>query len=201
MNVENLPDIVYHGTISIYKKSLLDGINLKKGNECVDFGQGFYTTTNLEQAKYFSITQSKKNNIFQESMKSRNNEWIPRYSNPLIIGYKINKVLLKKYYGLFFSNCDVRWAEFIYNNRLGIDFLISNYHNIDKKYDFIYGFMADADIANIIQDVKLRKIDFDRFAEAIQPFDQYSQDQLSFHTKNVLQCIEYAGDINLRKDD
>lgn len=70
--IDNLPDKVYHGTISTYKDSLYSGIDINRCNDFVDFGRGFYTTTNYEQAKSFCIRNTKKNNLLREKKISQN---------------------------------------------------------------------------------------------------------------------------------
>jgi hypothetical protein len=42
---------LYHGTVQAYAPSLQAGIDLSQGRRRTDFGQGFYTTTWLEQAQ------------------------------------------------------------------------------------------------------------------------------------------------------
>ncbi len=48
---------LYHGTISIHVKAIQAGINLTLGRHNTDFGQGFYTTTVLDQAKAWAWDQ------------------------------------------------------------------------------------------------------------------------------------------------
>lgn len=47
----NGPLTLYHGTTGRFATSIQRGINLAKGNPDADFGQGFYSTPNLDQAK------------------------------------------------------------------------------------------------------------------------------------------------------
>lgn len=47
----NQPVTLYHGTIQTHLGSLRAGIDLRQGRARTDFGQGFYTTTWLEQAQ------------------------------------------------------------------------------------------------------------------------------------------------------
>lgn len=187
--INRLPDKIYHGTISLYKESLSKGIDLNRGSEYVDFGKGFYTTTNYGQAVSFAKRNAKKNNLYHEKKMTLSKSWVPKFTKPMIMVYNINKDSLYKFKGLNLENPNKEWAEFIYNNRMGIDFLVSNFHNINKEFDFVYGCMADADIATLMEDVRLKKVSYEQFCKAIEPYNQYSQDQLSFHTNNVLECL------------
>ena len=45
---------LYHGSTVTVKSP-----NIQKGRKATDFGKGFYTTTNFEQAKKWAIHQKK----------------------------------------------------------------------------------------------------------------------------------------------
>lgn len=187
--ISNLPDKVYHGTISIYKDSLVNGINIKRCNDFVDFGKGFYTTTNYEQARSFAIRNAKKNNLLREKKIKQNSKWIPKFAKPMVVLYNVDRSKLSKLNGYYFKEPNEKWAEFVFNNRMGLELKVSEFHNIDEKFDFIYGSMADAQIATLVEDVRLGKIKFRQFCDAIEPFDRYNQDQLSFHTRISIECL------------
>jgi len=187
----SLKDIVYHGTISKYKRSLLSGINIDVCDENSDFGQGFYTTTNRHQALAFANYLKKKHNTRQEKLITIYPDYKPQYVNSLIVAYKINIELLNSQNGIIFDSPNDKWGEFIYNNRLGIDFLISDYHNIDRQYDYVYGQLADSAITTVVEDAKSNRIGINEFYQRIQPYSKYiNQNQLSFHTENSLECLE-----------
>jgi hypothetical protein len=43
--------VLFHGTLNIHVLAILAGVNVSLGRPNTDFGQGFYTTTSLLQAK------------------------------------------------------------------------------------------------------------------------------------------------------
>lgn len=175
-------DIIYHGTISLYSEGFRHGINLNKGDKNADFGKGFYTTSNYKQALAFATYQSNKYNSLQKKRNNKYQDFDPHYVNPMILKFNLDKGLLKNHTGIKFDLPDEKWAEFIYNNRLGIDFLISDNHNIDIKYEYVYGQIADSRIATIVENAREKRISFQEFFSQIMPFAKYSnQDQLSFH--------------------
>jgi hypothetical protein len=45
------PVVLHHGTIDLYVPSILRAIDVTIGREATDFSTGFYTTTNLRQAR------------------------------------------------------------------------------------------------------------------------------------------------------
>lgn len=180
-SINDLPDIVYHGTISTYKDSLLSGINVKAGFKSADFGQGFYTTSNYGQAKKLAIDRAKAYN--------------KRYPNrhpaqPMILYYRIDKLKLSHFKGLFFTSPDNKWKEFIYNNRVGIDFLVSKYYNKDGKYDYVYGYVADSNITDMVGYVQRQQITFGDFIDKLKVLKQFDYNQLSFHTDKVVSVLE-----------
>src|SRR5262245_42577985 len=63
----NGPLTIYHGCDDVYANSILipnppwaHGVNLAVGRQSTDFGQVFYTTTNLHQAKNWANGRAKR---------------------------------------------------------------------------------------------------------------------------------------------
>jgi Protein of unknown function (DUF3990) len=48
--------LLYHGTSDLWTGSILQAVDLTKARPLTDFGLGFYTTTNLDQARRWAIT-------------------------------------------------------------------------------------------------------------------------------------------------
>lgn len=191
--------VVYHGTISIYRESLLNGINLSKGDDNSDFGKGFYTTTNYKQALSFAKYQKSKYNKAQIRLSNKFKNHCPYFVNSMLVKYNIDEEILKTFNGLIFESPDRKWAEFIYNNRLGLDYAISDYYNLDRKYDYVYGGLADSEIAPIVQEAKSGNLKFEEFFRLIVPY--YKEDnQLSFHTEKVLNCLHLSETKIMRRD-
>lgn len=46
--------VLYHGTVNKHVAAISRGISFSSGSRTVDFGLGFYTTTNEKQAKYWA---------------------------------------------------------------------------------------------------------------------------------------------------
>ena len=91
---------IYHGSIFIVKNPSLEILNYR-----TDFGKGFYTTTDIEQAKRWT-------KIKKERAQVRNkNEKIKRYIN--IYEYTENKNLNI----LKFEEATEEWLKFIFKNR------------------------------------------------------------------------------------
>lgn len=184
MAIEDLPDIVYHGTISIHKDSLLAGIDINKGYYSADFGQGFYTTGNYEQAVRLAKDRAKTYNKLNKTT----------LVYPMIVSYNINKSELSSdsYRGLIFDSPNSKWKEFIYNNRVGKDFIVSKYHNLTHKYDYVYGCVADSNITDMTKQIKVNQITYGVFADNLKPLKRECYNQLSFHSYKSIKILEFS---------
>ncbi len=183
-----LPKIVYHGTTSDKKQYLsltdINTIDLMKGNKTADFGQGFYVTSIEKQALAFA--RYRANSVNDDVVKD-----VMKLERPIIIKYQLDVDLMKEFKEKIFSSPNEEWAEFVFNNRVGKKYAISNSLNIDKKYDYVYGHVADGKVALIANQYKYDKIDINQFCQQIQPKFPTRNDQLSFHTKKIFDCLAY----------
>lgn len=109
--------ILYHGS-----NLTVDNPKIIVPNRFLDFGNGFYTTANHEQAVSFA----KKVAARKADGKATVNiyETYGDFSSDLKI--------------LAFEQADEKWLDFVSSNRNGIQ--------ITEKYDLIYGPVADDDI-------------------------------------------------------
>ncbi|MCL2763722.1 MAG: DUF3990 domain-containing protein [Treponema sp.] len=105
---------VYHGSDVLVKEP-----RIMQPVRALDFGTGFYTTININQAKSFA-----------KKVQDRNGSISAHISI-----YNLNVKLLKEYNCLFFDNPDKKWLNFVSLNRNGI--------YSEKSYDIIYGPVAN----------------------------------------------------------
>lgn len=110
--------ILYHGSNTVVEKP-----RLIKQNRFLDFGFGFYTTTNKEQAIFFAqkVTQRRK-----EGAKTVN-----IYELDEAVAFEECSVLR-------FDGASEEWIDFVAENRFG------KYNG--EKYDFIFGPVANDDV-------------------------------------------------------
>lgn len=155
---------LYHGSNVIVEKPNLDILNFK-----TDFGKGFYTTTDFEQAKRW--TEIKKRRL--EEKNERN---IKRYIN--IYEYDDNNNLKI----LDFLGATEEWLDFIYKNRTSEKLL----HN----YDIVKGPVAND---NLYATLKLYEKQYISKEETIKSLKTYKLiDKISFHTEDALKYITYT---------
>ena len=158
--------ILYHGSNIEVKEPIL----LKVQRE-LDFGKGFYTTSDLEQAARWA-----------ERTAKRRGE-----SNAFVTVYEVNEDELKNIRLLSFDSPNVDWLDFVVKNRKG--------ENIADNWDVISGPVADDQTAQVI-DLYLDGL-YDE-EEAIRRFlTQKLKDQYTFKTLEAINLLKYKEVITL----
>ena len=158
--------ILYHGSNVEVKEPIL----LKIQRE-LDFGKGFYTTSDLEQAARWA-----------ERTAKRRGE-----SNAFVTVYEVNEDELKNIRLLSFDSPNVDWLDFVVKNRKG--------EYIAGDWDIISGPVADDQTAQVI-DLYLDGL-YDE-EEAIRRFlTQRLKDQYAFKTNEALKLLIFKEVITL----
>ena len=109
--------IIYHGSNVIVEEP-----KILTPNRYLDFGAGFYTTTNYDQALNFAgkVTMRKKSGRSTVNI------------------YELDESVFKKVKVLNFDSADEAWLDFVSDNRSGID--------RTEGYDLICGPVANDDV-------------------------------------------------------
>lgn len=150
--------ILYHGSNVEVKEPIL----LKVQRE-LDFGKGFYTTSDMEQAARWA-----------ERTAKRRGE-----SNAFVTVYEVNEDELKNIRLLSFDSPNVEWLNLVVKNRKG--------EYITGDWDIISGPVADDQTAQVI-DLYLEGA-YDE-EEAIRRFlTQRLKDQYAFKTNEALKLL------------
>ena len=158
--------ILYHRSNVEVKEPIL----LKVQRE-LDFGKGFYTTSDMEQAARWA-----------ERTAKRRGE-----SNAFVTVYEVNEDELKNIRLLSFDSPNVEWLNFVVKNRKG-EYIAGN-------WDIISGPVADDQTAQVI-DLYLEGA-YDE-EEAIRRFlTQRLKDQYAFKTNEALKLLIFKEVITL----
>lgn len=106
--------ILYHGSnVEVREPKIIIG------SRKLDFGTGFYTTTDYEQAKKWAIRKSERLEL----------------GKPIVSYYELSEKRINKLTIKTFKKPDSKWLAFITQNRI---------QNIEKNnYDIIIGPVAD----------------------------------------------------------
>lgn len=178
---------LYHGTISTGAENIIkNGIKLERGKPKVDFGQGFYTTPSFNFAMSTAINKANKTNAYDSQLNVK----------PYVLTYNFDLEKAKKNCNvLTFSETDIKWAQFIINNRNGFDYMDSvgsHFHNVKHQYDIVQGSIADNEIVLLAKNLNTLK-------ERVKTNDidsmlySYITKQISFHTYKSLNYIQLTG--------
>lgn len=158
--------ILYHGSNVKVKEPIL----LKVQRE-LDFGKGFYTTSDMEQAARWAWRTAKRRGE----------------SNAFVTVYEVNEDELKNIRLLSFDSPNVEWLNFVVKNRKG--------EYIAGDWDIISGPVADDQTAQVI-DLYLEGA-YDE-EEAIRRFlTQRLKDQYAFKTNEALKLLIFKEVITL----
>ena len=164
---------IYHGSTVIVENPSLEILNYK-----TDFGKGFYTTTDIEQAKRWAKIKKKR---LEENSKQN----LKRYIN--IYEYTENKKLEI----LNFSEATEEWLDFVYKNRRSEKLL--------HDYDIVKGPVADD---NLFATLRLYERHYTSKEDTIKALKTYKLvDQISFHTEEAIKTINYLGTEEVNEDE
>jgi Protein of unknown function (DUF3990) len=152
---------VYHGCDNLSADDILkNGVDLRKGKPLADFGKGFYTTTNLHQAKNWANARIRR--LGQSSPQLL----------ATVIHFRLNRNLLAERYLLCFvtegSGVSSDYWEFVrFCRTIGGSHQLSIKGRRVRNYDLVFGLVSIWPQTLVIKDC----------------------DQISFHTDAALQTI------------
>lgn len=157
--------ILYHGSNLVVEKP-----KLVLQNRFLDFGFGFYTTTNKVQAISFA-----------EKVYKRKNEGTKQVSI-----YEIDeKRIFAESSVLRFDSANEAWLDFVALNRSG--------SYIGKSYDIIYGPVANDDVYTTFTLYQAGILTKEQTLEALKIKKLY--DQMVFATEKALSFLKFVGTI------
>ncbi len=186
-SASELPLIWYHGTTEIDAHSVLDGIDLNRSDtrRDVDFGKGFYLTTNQKRAERRAISRTKSYNFDQDELE------LPEYTKAVVIKYSLDTEALNFLHGKFFTKTDDDWILFVMGNRSENPARIPGaYHNQKPTYDYVYGPLADGvRIPTQIIKVERGTLLQSEFLKEARRYPFPKENQLSVHTQAAIDLL------------
>lgn len=155
--------ILYHGSnVTVNQPMLI------RQNRYLDFGFGFYTTTNREQAVNFAQKVTERRKIGDATLNT----------------YLVDEnVTFKECSLLRFDSSNEEWLDFFTANRQ------ETYQG--KKYDLIYGAVANDDVYRTITLYMTGVLDKKQTLEALKIRKLFNQ--LVFTTENSLKYLHFEG--------
>lgn len=158
---------IYHGSLDVVSTP-----EIRKPNRTLDYGEGFYTTTDYNQAK----------------------EWVKRHNKNAKIGYvnvyEIDIDEVKKRNTLWFDSPSDEWIDFVDNNR--------NTPGFTHDYDYVYGPVANDRVYACFALYESGVFNKEDLLRELKVYDLV--DQLLFHTEESLKLLTFidAETIELR---
>lgn len=152
--------ICYHGSDVI-----VDYPKILESKRPLDFGGGFYATTNYDQAKNWAIKVSYRNNTNYKCI----NTYEFDYDNA-----EKELIIIK------FDTADEKWLDFICNNRSG---------KYTGEYDVVIGPVADDKVYRVVVEYENGDIDKDLALKNLKT--EKLCDQILFHTERSLNFLKY----------
>lgn len=132
-------------------------------NRSLDFGAGFYTTSNLDQAKRWARLQAQRR----------------RSGSALVSVYEINEAVFESLSLLRFERANAAWLDFVVENRKGL------YQG--APYDIVIGPVANDRTMSVINDYMNDQIDRETALILLKP--QNLSDQYRFGTEKALRYL------------
>ena len=152
--------ILYHGSnIEIDNPRIIDS------DRALDFGKGFYLTTDFEQARKWAVltTERRKN------------------GEPLVTVFEVLESDFQNLNILRFDSANKEWLEFVSDNRRGID--------IGNDLDVVIGPVADDNTMPVLT-LYLRG-DYDTDEAIKRLLTQRLKDQVVFKTKESIEVLRF----------
>ena len=155
--------ILYHGSIVV-----VDEPKVLIGERLVDFGAGFYTTTNRAQAVRWAQRVSARRSL----------------SDQFISEYEFDSSEAKKELRIiYFNEPDGLWLDFVCANRSG--------REPTEPYDIVFGPVANDTVYTVVQFYENGIYDKDEAIKRLKVQPLYNQ--VLFHTENALTFCKYKG--------
>lgn len=157
--------IVYHGS-----NMIVDQPRLIRQNRTLDFGYGFYTTTNLDQAVNFAGKVTDRRGS----------------GSPCISMYDVPEVeaLQSRYKVLIFTEPDEDWLDFVFANRNG------SYSGV--HYDIVFGPVANDTIYRTFVAYEAGILTREETIARLKVKKLYNQ--MTFATEEVLKELKFIGE-------
>ena len=153
---------VYHGSLVV-----VENPEIRVVDRYLDFGYGFYTTMNEEQA--VNWTEKQKNR------KGTNIGYVSKYEFDIEKAESELKIIR-------FDKADKEWLEFVSANRKG---------QCGETYDIVIGPVADDGVYEVVRFYEIGVYDLEEALKRLKVEELYNQ--VLFHTEKSLTYLRFIG--------
>ena len=152
---------LYHGSVVEVRKP-----SLRYGRKKTDFGRGFYTTTQAEQAENWS-------KIKQDRAKT---------PKRVVSVYEFDESLL--------TDPNIRIREFHGVDEAWLNFVVDSRKGLKHDYDLVFGPVANDKVFTTVSLYESGVLDAPAAIAQLKAYKTY--DQLSFHTSKVIGALKFV---------
>lgn len=157
---------LYHGSNFEVRKP-----SLRYGRNNTDFGKGFYTTTQKEQAERWSEIKLDRAKTGKRIVS------VYEIDDALLINSDLS---IREFHGV-----DEAWLEFVVNSRKGVK----------HDYDLVFGPVANDKVFTTVNLYESGVLDAPTAIARLKAYKTY--DQLSFHTDKAIAALKFVESIEV----
>lgn len=160
--------LVYHGSnVEVRKPSL------RKSRKNTDFGRGFYTTTQKEQAEHWTSIKIDR----------------AKTGRRVVSIFEVDDELL--------DNSELKIREFHGSDEAWLNFVVDSRKGVEHNYDLVFGPVANDKVFTVVNLYESGVLDAPAAIAELKAYKTY--DQLSFHTPRVLQALRFVESYEVNK--
>lgn len=153
---------LYHGSTMAVRKP-----SLRNGRKRTDFGKGFYTTTNADQAEHWAkhVQDRRKKNVAVVSVYEFDESTLTS-----------GDFIVREFHGV-----DKAWLDFVVNNRKS--------RPVPHDFDIVLGPVANDNVYATVNLYEDGVLDAESAINQLKAYKVY--DQLSFHTLRAIKTLKF----------
>lgn len=152
--------LYYGSNVEVRKPSLL------KSRKNTDFGRGFYTTTQKEQAEHWTSIK------MDRAKKGRR----------VVSVFEVDETIL--------SNLEFKIREFHGPDEAWLNFVVNSRKGIEHDYDLVFGPVANDKVFTVVNLYESGVINATTAIAELKAYKTYNQ--LSFHTERVIKELRFV---------
>ena len=153
--------LVYHGSNVEVRKP-----NILKSRKKTDFGRGFYTTTQKEQAEHWT-------SIKMDRAKT---------GRRVVSVFELGDELL--------TDPELKIHEFHGPDEAWLNFVVDSRKGVEHDYDLVFGPVANDKVFTVVNLYESGVLDAPAAIAELKAYKTYNQ--LSFHTPRVIQALRFV---------
>lgn len=153
--------LIYHGSnVEVRKPSL------RMSRKKTDFGRGFYTTTQKEQAEHWTSIKLDR----------------AKTGRRVVSVFEIEDALL--------TNPELKIREFHGPDEAWLNFVVDSRKGVEHDYDLVFGPVANDKVFTVVNLYEIGILDAPAAIAELKAYKTYNQ--LSFHTLRVISALRFV---------